>query len=116
MIQINSNTKVFISPSSIDFRKGIDGIASQCQSLYKEDPFSGSLFIFKNKRGTSIKILSFDGQGFWLCQKRLSKGVYKFWPKTFIEAQSLKPHHVAVLLQNGNPFSASFQPYWRNVG
>ena len=116
MIQINSKTKIFICPTSIDFRKGIDGIASQCRSIYKEDPFSGSLFIFKNKRATSIKILSFDGQGFWLCQKRLSRGVYQFWPKDFKEAQKLTPHQVAVLLQNGNPFNTVFQPDWKKVG
>ncbi len=57
--------------------KGIDGLIAVCKQKLSVDPFNGSLFLFYNKSKTSIKILSFDGQGFWLCAKRLSKGNFK---------------------------------------
>jgi transposase len=56
------------------FSQGIDGLAGVCRQVIACDPFSGQVFVFRNKRKTAIKILIYDGQGFWLCQKRLSKG------------------------------------------
>ena len=47
-------------------RKGIDGLAALCKARLAEDPFSGSVFVFRSRRATSIKVLVYDGQGFWL--------------------------------------------------
>jgi transposase len=58
----------------VDLRKGIDGLAQLCREKLGADPFSGYLFIFRGRRATAIKLLAFDGQGFWVAQKRLSKG------------------------------------------
>jgi len=41
---------------------------------------NGAIFVFRNRRGTSLKLLCYDGQGFWLCQKRLSQGRLAWWP------------------------------------
>jgi len=62
---------------AVDFRRGIDGLARACREVLKADPFPGLLFAFRNKRGTAIKILVYDGQGFWLFQKRLSRGRFR---------------------------------------
>ena len=64
----------------VDFRKGIDGLAGIVRAL-DLDPFSGYLFVFRSRSGTSLKVISYDGQGYWLCQKRLSKGRFRCWPK-----------------------------------
>jgi hypothetical protein len=50
------------------------GLAQLCREKLDADPFSGHLFIFRGRRAMAIKILAYDGQGFWLAQKRLSKG------------------------------------------
>jgi transposase len=79
MIQIAPQMRILLAVESVDFRKGIDGLAGICKSL-NLDPFCGYLFVFRNKSGTSLKIITYDGQGYWICQKRLSKGRFRFWP------------------------------------
>jgi transposase len=80
MIQLTPHMRIILSVEPVDFRKGIDGLSGICRIVLKTDPFSGYLFVFMNKRKTAIKMLVYDGQGFWLCQKRLSKGRFKWWP------------------------------------
>ncbi len=79
MIQITPQMRILVAVNPVDFRKGIDGLAGIVKAL-DLDPFSGCLFVFRSRSGTSIKIVSYDGQGFWCCQKRLSKGRFRFWP------------------------------------
>jgi transposase len=80
MLQITPQMKIYLALKPVDFRKGIDGLAAVCRTKLEADPFSGIVFVFKNKRSTSIKMLIYDGQGFWLCMKRLSKGKLAWWP------------------------------------
>lgn len=80
MIQITPQMRIFVAVEPVDFRKGIDGLAGMIRSL-DFDPFSGGLFVFKSRSGSSLRVIAYDGQGFWLCQKRLSKGRFHFWPK-----------------------------------
>ena len=80
MIAITQAHKIYIACQPVDFRKGIDGYAALCRSQLLLNPFSGHCFIFRNKRRTAIKVLLYDGSGFWLCHKRLSKGHFKQWP------------------------------------
>src|SRR5438874_9342804 len=53
---------------------------SSAREKLNADPFSGYLFIFRTRRGTAIRVLQYDGQGFWLATKRLSKGRFQSWP------------------------------------
>lgn len=80
MIQITPHIRIYLCISAVDFRKGIDGLAGVCRNVLEQDPFCGSMFIFRNRRKTTLKILLYDGQGFWLFMKRLSKGRFKWWP------------------------------------
>jgi transposase len=74
MIQIAANMRIVLAVEPVDFRKGIDGLAALCRNTLRDDPFSGALFVFVNRRKTAVRILVFDGQGYWLCHKRLSTG------------------------------------------
>ena len=78
MIQVTPQMEIWLAVEAVDFRRGIDGLTRVCREVLKTDPFSGYLFVFRNKRGTSIKLISYDGQGFWLCQKRLSRGRFRW--------------------------------------
>jgi transposase len=80
MIQITPHIRIYLCISAVDFRKGIDGLAGICRNVLEQDPFCGSMYIFRNKRKTAIKILLYDGQGFWLFIKRLSRGRFRWWP------------------------------------
>ena len=78
---------------------------------------SGAVFVFRNRRAKALKILVYDGQGFWLCQKRLSAGRYRFWPGAQGKnpARTLQAHELQVLLACGNPEAAKGAPLWRRV-
>ena len=80
MIQITPQMRVLVAVEPVDLRKGIDGLAAVCREKLQADPFSGWLFIFRSRRATAIRVLVFDGQGFWMAHKRLSKGRFPWWP------------------------------------
>jgi transposase len=70
-------------------------------------PFSGCLFLFRNRSGTEVKILCYDSQRFWLCLKRISRGRLGWWPDAGSNAiTQLAPGQLLLLLYNGNPDSA----------
>ena len=96
MIQVTPQMRILLAVKPVDFRKGIDGLAGVCRQVLRSDPFSGYVFIFRNKKGSAIKILMYDGQGFWLCQKRLSKGRFHWWPDRGSEdSKSLAVHELS---------------------
>lgn len=116
MIQLTAHMRILVAVEPIDFRAGIDGLARVCQQQLRADPFSGALFVFANRRRTAIKILVYDGTGFWLCHKRLSSGRFRHWPQgglTAAREQSLQAHELQVLLMGGDPAAAKGAPAWR---
>jgi transposase len=115
MIQIAPGTRIFFCIPPVDFRKGIDGLAGICRSQLSEDPHSGTFFLFRGRNGTAIKMLVYDGQGFWLLQKRLSQGKFKWWPKDASQAASMSMYQLYVLIGNGNPDKALIAEDWKRV-
>lgn len=116
MIQITPQMRLLVAVEPVDFRRGIDGLARACREVLSSDPFSGALFVFRNRRGTAIKILAYDGQGFWLCQKRLSEGRFRYWPgKQGAVRHELLAHELQVLLAGGDPKQARGAPTWRPI-
>jgi hypothetical protein len=81
MIQITPQMRILLAVEPVDFRKGIDGRVALCRQKLQCEPLDGALFVFSSRRRTSLKILVYDGQGFWLCQKRLSQGRFRGWPQ-----------------------------------
>jgi transposase len=117
MIQVTPQMRILVAVEPADFRKGIDGLARVCREALRQDPFSGYVFVFGNRSRKAIKILVYDGQGFWLCQKRLSKGRFPWWPQSTSSAtKALEAHQLAVLLSGGNAAAAQGVPPWRRVG
>lgn len=114
LIQIAPQIRILVAVEPIDARKGIDSLAQLCREKLTADPFSGCLFIFRSRRGTSIKLLCFDGQGFWLATKRLSKGRFRWWPTGTEPTRVLRAHQAQLLLAAGNP-EADAPPEWRRV-
>ena len=77
---------------------------------------TGYVFIFRNSRKTAIKILRYDGQGYWICQKKLSKGRFQRWPdKSGGSIKTLDAHELQMLIWNGNPSATGVAPMWRRV-
>ena len=117
MIQITPQMRVLVAVEPVDFRRGIDGLAQHCREHLGEDPFTGAVFVFRNRRRTAVKVLVYDGQGFWLCHKRLSQGRFRWWPTHGQQAATaLQAHELQVLLRAGDPSSVRAAPAWRQLG
>ena len=117
MIAIAPQMRILLALEPVDFRKGIDGLAGWCRQVLAADPLNGTLFVFSSRSRKSIRLLCYDGQGFWQCQKRLSQGRFTGWPAARDGAQScrLDVHQIQLLLWNGNPLEAAAAPMWRAV-
>lgn len=109
--------RILLAVEPVDFRNGIDGLARLCRDALKSDPFSGALFVFRSRRGHALKCLVYDGQGFWLCQKRLSTGRFRWWPSGETgNVSRLEVHELQLLLWNGDPERSGAAPAWRRLG
>lgn len=115
MIALSPDTRIFVAVNAIDFRCGIDGVAHRCKTIIEQDPMSGGLFIFRNRNKTSIKMLNYDGQGFWLHQKRLSSHRFKWWPSSPVQSLSITVAQLHVLLWNGDPQKAKLALPWKPI-
>jgi transposase len=116
MIQTTPHMRILVAVAPIDFRSGIDGLARICKQQLQADPFCGWLFVFCNRRRTAIKVLVYDGNGYWLCHKRLSSGRFRYWPQSVTQAASaLQAHQLQVLLMGGDPGAAKAAPAWRRL-
>ena len=67
MIQVPAQASVFVMHESVNFRKGIDGMAAVARVVLEQEPMSGAFFVFRNKGRHMLRILFYDGGGFWLC-------------------------------------------------
>ena len=118
MIQVTAQMRILVAVEPVDFRRGIDGLCRLCRQVLATDPFSGAVFVFRSRRGTGVKILAYDGQGFWLCHKRLSQGRFVHWPRAGIAGEGsrqLLAHEMHVLLAGGNPDATEAAPQWRSI-
>ena len=116
MIQLVPQLRILLACKPIDFRNGIDGLAALCKRELGEDPFSGALFVFRNRRGTALKMLCYDGVGFYLFIRRFSQGRIRWWPEDHdAPLHPLQAQQLSVLLYNGLPDQASFAPAWRKL-
>jgi len=115
MIQLVPQMKILLAREPADFRRGIDALSALCRQQLDADPFSGTLFVFRNRSGSSLKILVYDSTGFWLLTKRFSKGKISWWPTATEPASPLAAAQLQVLLYGGNPESARFAEPWRKI-
>ena len=91
MLTINGNTKLFIYNKPINMNTSFEGLSGIVENFFQEELYTGSVFIFLNKRKNLLKILSWDGDGFIIFYKRLEKGTFlwKWNEKTIIDRAQL---------------------------
>ena len=115
MIQITAQMRVLVAIEPVDGRKGIASLARLCQEKLTEDPFSGCVFVFRSRSGTAIRLLTYDGQGYWLMQKRLSRGRFVWWPNASGPTQSLEAYEAQLLMAAGDLSRVRAAPMWRRL-
>ncbi len=80
MLSIPPSVAIFMYSEPTDMRKGFDGLSAIVRSEFKADPLDGSLFLFVNRRRDRLKILHWDGTGYWLYYKLLESGTFESIP------------------------------------
>jgi transposase len=81
MIALSPATRIYLASGATDLRKSFEGLSDLVTHQFKEDPLSGHLYVFANRRKNRVKLLYFDGTGMWVCAKRLCQGTFA-WPRT----------------------------------
>jgi transposase len=115
MLQLSPHSRIFLATEPVDFRKGIDGLAAVCRQVLGANPLEGAVYVFRNRAGTALKLLLYDGQGYWLCLKRLSQGRFTWWPQTTDAQVPLAARDLLIVLWNGDPDRAHMAHDWRRV-
>ena len=78
MLSLGGSHRVYLCAKPVDFRKAHDGLCAIVRDQFRDDPFSGDVFVFHNAARDRIKLLVWDKNGFWLCYKRLEQGTFPF--------------------------------------
>jgi transposase len=102
-IHLSPQSRIFLATAPVDFRKGIEGLAAVCRQRLGDNPLEGAVYVFRNRSGTSLTLLLYDGQGYGLCMKRLSTGRFSWWPQSAEARVPLSARELLVLLWNGEP-------------
>ena len=97
MIAVPAGMRVLVATRPVDFRKGADGLAALVREQLRQEPFSGTLFIFRSKRADRLKILAWDGSGLVLFWKRLEHGAFR-WPPISDGVMRLSTSQLAALV------------------
>jgi transposase len=79
VLTLSPAVRVYVATGTTDLRRSIDGLAALVRERFDQDPLSGHLFLFRNRRGDRLKILVWDRSGFWVLYKRLEEGTFA-WP------------------------------------
>ncbi len=114
MLSFSGSLKIFVALQACDLRKGFNGLYGLVTERLGQDPRSGALFVFSNRRHTRLKILCWDGTGLWVLTKRLEQGTFA-WPKqveTEKTALRLAPQALAMLTDGVDLRGAKFRPWY----
>jgi len=98
MIVPPAGVRVLVATRPVDFRKGMDGLAALAKETLGQNPFSGTILVFRAKRADRVKLLFWDGSGLMLVSKRLEQGAFK-WPPIMDGVMRLSPAQLAALIE-----------------
>lgn len=114
MFGLSHSVRVFLAVEPVDLRMSFNGLHGVVLERLKEDPCSGALFVFTNRRRNRIKTLYFDGTGMWVAVKRLEEGCFS-WPKGVDGSSKLRlaPEALALLLDGVDLRGARMRPWYQ---
>lgn len=118
MLSFSGSLKVFVALEACDLRKGFNGLHGLITEKLREDPRSGALFVFTNRRRSRLKILCWDGTGLWVLTKRLEEGTFS-WPRDVAPEQTkllLSPQALALLTDGVDLRGAKLRPWYEREG
>jgi len=117
MLSFTGALKVFVALESCDLRLSFNGLHGLVTEKLREDARAGGLFVFTNRRRTRLKILYWDGTGFWVMTKRLEQGTFS-WPRV-VESDRVKmqltPEALALLTDGIDLRGAAMRPWYERA-
>ena len=120
MIATSVQTKVYLTRHPTDMRKSFDGLSGLVREKLREDPLSGHLFLFCNKPRNRLKVMYWDGNGLWVCAKRLERGRFS-WPvardaEGMGAAVTISQEDLAMLIGGIEMARTEHKQWWRREG
>ena len=115
MLSFNPATRIFLAVEPCDMRRSFDGLSGIVRNVIGEDPLSGYVFAFTNKRRNRLKLLFWDGSGLWVCAKRVERGTFS-WPSKSVSASQrlcLRHEELTALLAGLDLDGARRRPWYR---
>ena len=113
MIGLPSTVRVFVALAPTDMRKSFDGLSNAARELTKQDPFSGHLFVFFNRRRTMMKAVYWDRNGYSLIAKRLERGTFVVPEANKQAVVELEASELALILEGIDLREARRRPRWK---
>ena len=102
MLTLPPAVRLFVCIQPTDMRRGFDRLALMVQTILKQDPYSGHLFVFRSRRADRVKVLYWDRDGYAIWYKRLEKGTFRF-PEHLTDGAELRSGDLAMLLEGIDP-------------
>jgi transposase len=109
MLSLPPSVRIYLCTTPTDMRRGFDGLAALTRDILQEDPFSGHLFVFHNRRADRVKILYWDRTGFCLWYKRIEKGRFHF-PDNAAASVQVEAAELSLLLEGIQLHGAQRRP------
>jgi len=115
MLALSSSRRYFLYGNISDMRKGFDSLSGIVRDELKQNPLSGDIFIFFNRRRNQIKLLLFEGDGFSMYYKRLEKGTYEILASENSSSIQIKSDELSLILQGISLISVRRRPRYKNT-
>ena len=112
MLSLPPTVRVFIAVQATDLRKSFDGLANETRRLLGQDPLSGHLFVFFNRRRTLVKVLYWDRNGYCVVAKRLERGTFHLTRTSEHGGQEVEAAELALILEGIDLCGAKRRPRW----
>ncbi len=114
MLSLPPSVRIFVAVQPVDLRKGFDGLAAAAREVLRQDPLSGHLFVFINRRRNRAKILVWDRTGFWLLYKRLERGRFRLPKAPSVDSAGIEMEatDLTLLLEGVELSQTAWRPRW----
>jgi transposase len=116
MLQLSHNCRYWLYRHHTDIRKSFDGLCGIIQNELKQDPLSGDVFIFVNRRRTHIKLLTWERDGFSLYYKRLEKGTYELPLQGKDSSINISAQQLMLMLNGISLKQVKYRPRYQHLG
>ena len=115
MLQISAANRIYVVHESVSFNLGFRGLIGFCRNVLGVEPMTGEYFVFRSKTKKQVRILAYDGDGWWLATKLFSKGRIQEWISGDERYQQIAARELAVLIWRGSLAQVGFPEFWKRI-